>query len=140
MSDGRDQDQFVFVDGNGGDSLVGYRHGGNAEVGGIVDDRLQHLARFRAFHGDAHVGIAALELGKNLGKDVQTTAFVGRHHNLSARHAVCFGHGAHGGAARFQSALHVGEKNFSRGGNGNLAAGAIQQLRSNLFLHGTDLR
>ena len=137
---GSDENQFVFVDGNGGDAFVGDRHGGDAEVGRIVDDGLEHLAGLRALDGDSHVGIAALEFGEDLGEDVQATAFVGGHHDFSAGHAVGFGHGAHGGAARLQSALHVGQKNLSRGGDGNLATGAVQQLGADLFFHGANLR
>ena len=136
----RNHDQFVAVDGNHGEPLVVHRHRDHAEVAGVVDDGFENFVVLQALYADCHTGVLALEVGKYLGQDVQAGALVGRDHDFAARHAMHLGQRDQHHAALLEGFFGVLLKDFAGGGDGDLAAAAIEQLGADFFLQGADLR
>ena len=124
---------------NDGQPGVGDRHGHEAEVHRVVDDRFQDLAVIGALDVDRHVRILLLELGKDFGKDVQAGAFVGAHDDFAAGHALGFGDGGQHRLAGFKNFFSIFLEELAGGGDGDFPAGAVEQLGADFFLQGADL-
>src|SRR5439155_26166391 len=126
----RDDDhKFVTVDQNHRQARIADRHGNHSEVDRVVDYRIQNLGVVGALYVDCNVRILLLELGKNLGKDVQARAFVGPYDDLSSRHALSFGdRGAHG-LARTQSVFCGPLEELAGSGDVSSASGAVDPPR-----------
>ena len=136
----RDHNQFIAMDGHYREALVRHRHGNDAEVAGVVDDRFQDLVVLQALDVDRDARILTFELGKYLRQDVQAGAFVGRNHNLAARYAMHFRQRHQHDAALLQRFFGILLEDLARAGHRHLAAAAVQQLGSNLLFQGADLR
>ena len=86
----RNQNQVVFVDKHRRQSIVIDRHRDHSEIDRIIDHRFQDLGVVRPADANGNVGILLLEMGKDLGKDVQARALIRADHNFSAWHAFSF--------------------------------------------------
>ena len=67
--------------------LLGHRQLGDAEIRLVVEHGLHHARAVGAVHQDLHVGKLLLELGKHQRQDVDAGGFVGRDEQFPARHA-----------------------------------------------------
>ena len=122
-----------------GQARVGDGHGHEAEVDRVVDDRVENLAVVGAGDVDGHVRVLLLELGEDLGEDVQAGAFIGAHDDLSPGYAFGFGNRGQDGLAGFKNFFSIFLEQLAGGGDGDFAAGAVEQLGADFFLQGSDL-
>ncbi len=136
----RDDHQFVAVNQNHRQPGVGDRHRHETKVHRIVDHRFQDLAVIGARDVHRHVRILLLELGKDFGKDVQAGAFIGADDDLAPGHALGLGDRDQHRLAGFKNLFSIFLEELAGSGDGNLAAGAVEQLGPDLFLQGADLR
>ena len=71
---------------------------------------------------------------------MQAGAFICSHNNLAAGYALRFRDGSEHSLAGFKRLFSVFLKQLARGGDRNLAAGAVEQLGPDFFLEGANLR
>src|SRR5215471_2548268 len=140
MMRGRNHNQLISMDEHYGQTVVIDGKGNDPEIDGIVDDGLENLGIIGALNVDRHFGVLLLELRENVRQDVEASALVCPDDDLAARNTLHFGDRDHHGFARIERFLNVLEERLSGGSEGDLAAGAVEELGSNLFLNATDLR
>ena len=70
---------------------------------------------------------------------MQAGAFIGAHDDLSAGHAFGFGNRGQDRLAGFKNLFSIFLEQLAGGGDGNFAAGAVEQLGADFFLQGADL-
>jgi hypothetical protein len=80
-----------------------------------------------------------LELGEDLGEDVEASRLVGADDDLALRNALHFGQGGHHRLALLDGVLGVFLKRLAGAGEGDLAAGTVEQLGADLLLERADL-
>src|SRR5882724_11678465 len=137
----RDDDhKFVTVDQNHRQARIADRHGNYSEIDGVIDHRIQNFGIVGALYIDGDIGILLLELGEDLGKNVQTRSFVGADDDFPSRYALSFGNGGEDRFAGVQSFLSIFLEELTSGGNGNFAAGTVEYPGSNFLLQRADLR
>src|SRR5207253_6563203 len=136
----RDDDEFIAVKQHHGQPSVGDRHGDDAEIHRVVDHRFENFAVIGALDIHGNIGVLLLELGENLGKDMQTCPFVGADDDLAAWHALGLADGSKDHLACFKCFFSIFPKQLARGGDGNFAAGAIEQPGADFFLESSHLR
>ena len=136
----RNQDQLIAMDEHYGQTVVVDGKGNDAEIDRVVDDGLENLGVIGALDVHRHVGILLLEIRKDVGQDVQASAFVGADDDLAARDALHFGDGHHHGLAGVERFFDILQEGLARSGERDLAAGAVEQLGSDLFLDAANLR
>ena len=127
------------MDQDDGQSWIGDRHGHEAEVDRVIDDRVENLAVVGAGDVDRNVRVLLLELGEDLREDVQAGAFIGAYDDLAAGHAFGFGDRGQDGLAGFKNFFSIFLEQLAGGGDGDFAAGTVEQLGADFFLQGADL-
>src|SRR6185369_10983534 len=128
------------MDGDAGESAIVDRQCDDAEVHGTCQHGFQHLARFRTLHRDADIGITCLEFGKNLGKDMETSSFIGSDDDFSAGNVGTVGKVGDHFASSIERILDILQKDTSCVGECDAASASIEQAGSDFVLNGADLR
>ena len=120
--------------------VIGYRHGYNSKIYGIVDNGLQYLGVVGALDIDCDIRILLFKMREDFGQDVQAGAFVCTHHNFTAWHALGFGDRGSHGLARVQCVFGILKEQLARSGQRYFAARAVEKFGPDLFFQGANLR
>src|SRR6516165_4224358 len=105
MLRGHDENQLVAMNEHHRQAVVVHGKRNHSEIDRVVNDRLQNLGVISAFDAYADIGILLFEFGEDLGKDVQTSAFVSSDDNLTLGYSFGFGNGGEHGLALFERFL-----------------------------------
>ena len=99
MSRGRNDYQLVAMDEDHGQPVVCDGQGHDAEVHGIINDRVENLGIVSTLDVDRDIRILFLEIGKHLGKNVQACTLVSSYNDLAARNVLHLSQGGEDGLA-----------------------------------------
>src|ERR1700691_431187 len=135
---GGDQ-QLSLMDEDYGEAVVFYGEGNHAEIDGIVSDRLQNFGVVGALDVHRDIRVLLFEVGKDFGKDVEAGAFVGAYSDGASGDVLHFGERGEHGLAGVEGFLGVFLKGLAGGGEGDLAAGAVEEFGSDFVFDGTNL-
>ncbi len=114
--------------------------GDHPEIDEVVEHGFEDAGAFGAADVHADLRILTLELGEHLGKDVQAGGFVGADDDLAARRALEFGDLFDDALALAEGGFRIAEEDLARLRQRDLAAGAVEELRSDLVFERPDLR
>src|SRR5580658_9248637 len=134
-----DDDQLILMDEDYGEAVVFYGEGNDAEVDGIVGDRLENFGVVGALDVDRDVRVLLFEGGKDFGKDVEAGAFVGAHGDGAAGNVLHFGERGEHGLTGVEGFLSIFLKGFAGGGERDFAAGAVEEFGADFVFHAADL-
>src|SRR5579862_7155546 len=135
-----DDDLFVAMNGDDGETGVGDWQGDNAEVDGVIDHAFEGFGVIGALDTDGYFRIGPFELGEDLGKNVETGAFVGADDEFAPRNALGFRNGDAYRPASLDGLLGVFQEKLAGLCKGDLATGAIEQASANFLFERANLR
>src|ERR1022692_335178 len=122
-----------------GEAVVFDRQGDHAEIDGVVGNRLENLGVVGTLDVDRDVGILLFEIGKDLGEDVQASAFVGPYSDGAAGDVLHLSEGGEHGFTGVQRILHVFLEGLASRRERDLAARTVKELGADLVLEGSNL-
>ena len=135
-----DGDEQIAVNHLGFEAVVIDGERDDAEVDGVFENRFEDSRIVGALDADRDAGIVALELGEDLGEDVEAGAFVGADDDFAARDALGFGDLGEDIFAVLDSFFGVLIKELAGGGDGDAASRAVEEAGADLFFEGANLR
>src|SRR5271154_1791582 len=122
-----------------GEPVVFYGERNYPEIDRIVRHRLKNFGIVGAFYVDRHIWIPLLEVGKDLGKNVQARSLIRSYRDCAARNVLHLGQRSEHGLARIERLLHVFLKGLACRGQRDFSAGAIKEFGADFVLNGANL-
>ena len=116
------------------DSALGDGQLGDAEIGHVLEQRLDDSRPIASLHQQLNIGELPLELGENLGQNVDAGGLVGRDHQLPARRTLQFADGVLRLAPQAQDLLGVLAEDLPRSSERDAAAEALKERRIEFLL------